>query len=109
MPRRRKTETDRALGRDGYDDMLATVAALLEEAQLTTARSVNTIMVAAYWGIGRRIVEHEKAGEELLVRLSKRPPGSFRAGLQPYEPQEFQEILRYVVVAAFLCARPDVV
>jgi len=60
-----------------YGDMLSGVVDLLEAARRTAARSVNTLMTATYCEIGRRIVEHEQAGQaraeygqELLVRLS---------------------------------------
>ena len=50
---------------------------LLEAARRASARSVNAIMTATYWEIGRRIIECEQAGEvratdgsEMLKRLS---------------------------------------
>lgn len=62
----------------GYDDVLAGVVDLLESARRTSARAVNAIMTAAYWEIGRRIVEGEQQGAEraeygegLLKRLSE--------------------------------------
>lgn len=39
------------------------VAAILDEARQQTVRSVNTWMVAAYWLIGREIVEVEQGGK----------------------------------------------
>jgi predicted nuclease of restriction endonuclease-like (RecB) superfamily len=60
-----------------YEDVLLGVVDLLESARRTSARAVNAIMTAAYWEIGRRIVECEQGGaakavygEELLKRLS---------------------------------------
>ena len=60
-----------------YDGLLQGVVHLLEEARRTSARSVNTIMTAAYWQIGRRIVEREQEGrrragygEALIERLA---------------------------------------
>ena len=47
----------------GYDDLLGSIADLLEEARRTSARAVNSLMTATYWEIGRRIVEHEQAGK----------------------------------------------
>lgn len=47
----------------GYDAMLSGVAGLLEQARRTSARAVNSIMTAAYWEIGRRIVEFEQGGK----------------------------------------------
>lgn len=53
------------------------IVALLEAAQQATARSVNALMTATYWLIGRRIVEQEQGGQgraaygqALLKRLS---------------------------------------
>jgi len=50
---------------------------LLEEARRQSARSVNAILTATYWEIGRRIVEFQQPGEQradygdvLLKRLS---------------------------------------
>lgn len=54
------------------------IVALLESARRAAARSVNGLMTASYWEIGRRIVEFEQGGQEraargqqLLQRLSK--------------------------------------
>jgi predicted nuclease of restriction endonuclease-like (RecB) superfamily len=61
----------------GYQDVLAGVMELLDTARRASARLVNSIMTATYWEVGRRIVEHEQAGqrragygEELIQRLS---------------------------------------
>ena len=60
-----------------YDTVLAEVAVLLETARRAAARSVNAVMTATYWQIGRRLVEVEQGGKEradygtqLLKRLS---------------------------------------
>ncbi len=65
-------------GKDGYDVVLSDVVGLLEEARRSAARSVNAIMTATYWEIGRRIVEYEQGGKHraeyaksILNRLSK--------------------------------------
>ena len=61
----------------GYAHVLAAVASVVEDARRAAVRSVNTVMTATYWEIGRRIVEREQAGaaragygEALLRRLS---------------------------------------
>lgn len=61
----------------GYDEVLASMAELLEPARRTVARATNAIMTATYWEIGRRIVEFEQGGKEraqygkaLLQRLA---------------------------------------
>jgi len=60
-----------------YESVLVDVSHLIDEARRSAARSVNCIMTAAYWLIGRRIVEYEQGGkqraqygEELLERLA---------------------------------------
>jgi predicted nuclease of restriction endonuclease-like (RecB) superfamily len=62
---------------DGYDETLADVAEMIETARRTTARTVNSIMTATYWSVGRRIVQQEQHGkaragygEELIARLA---------------------------------------
>jgi predicted nuclease of restriction endonuclease-like (RecB) superfamily len=62
---------------EGYGDIHAGIVALLEEARRAAARSVNAVMTASYWDIGRRIVEAEQDGQAraeygkaLLKRLS---------------------------------------
>jgi len=61
----------------GYNTVLSDVIDLLESARRTSARTINTIMTATYWEIGRRIVDFEQGGEkraeygkELLQQLS---------------------------------------
>jgi hypothetical protein len=64
-------------GGHGYDTVLTDVVRIIETARSAAARSVNAVMTATYWAIGRRIVEHEQGGapraaygEELLKRLA---------------------------------------
>ncbi len=66
------------LALQGYDQLLTGIQRLLEEARHQAARSVNAILTATYWEIGRRIVVHEQGGkaragygEELLKRISE--------------------------------------
>ena len=47
-----------------YDTVVSGVVELLDAARRASARVVNTLMTATYWEIGRRIVEHEQAGEK---------------------------------------------
>jgi predicted nuclease of restriction endonuclease-like (RecB) superfamily len=63
--------------RSDYDAVLAGVMELLDTARRASARVVNSVMTATYWEVGRRIVEHEQAGEkradygeQLIQRLS---------------------------------------
>jgi len=60
-----------------YGDIHTGIVELLDAARQAAARSVNALMTASYWEIGRRIVEFEQGGTEraeygegLLKRLS---------------------------------------
>jgi predicted nuclease of restriction endonuclease-like (RecB) superfamily len=79
MARSRKTLAKKTAPANlaGYDELFADVAQVIEEARRSAARSVNTVMTATYWLVGRRIVEAEQAGraraqygKELIERLS---------------------------------------
>ncbi len=70
--------TDGKLSEDPkYAELASGIARLLKEARGQAARSVNAIATAAYWEVGRRIVEFEQKGRrradygsKLLERLS---------------------------------------
>ena len=54
-PKKKKTKkTPTTLDLRGYDAVLADITKLLEAARRTSARTVNAIMTATYWQIGRR-------------------------------------------------------
>jgi predicted nuclease of restriction endonuclease-like (RecB) superfamily len=62
---------------EDYDSILGDISNVIDMARRSAARSVNYIMTAAYWLIGRRIVESEQKGqvraeygEKLLERLA---------------------------------------
>ena len=46
-----------------YPSLLRNLVTLLDEARRASARTVNVIMTATYWQVGRHIVEFEQAGE----------------------------------------------
>lgn len=85
MAKQRKAQSSRAItpvkrgtSLHEYAEVLGDITDLLERARRLAARSVNTIMTATYWEIGRRIVEFEQAGakradygEALLDRLAQ--------------------------------------
>lgn len=61
-----------------YGGLLADISGLLDQARRASARTVNNILTATYWEIGRRIVEFEQGGKaraeyggELLKALSR--------------------------------------
>jgi DUF1016 N-terminal domain len=69
--------TDVILPEGEYSNTLSDVVALLEEGRRAAARSINALMTATYWLVGRRIVESEQGGQgraaygqALLQRLS---------------------------------------
>jgi hypothetical protein len=62
---------------DSYSELLTSVVELLDQARKYSARSINAVMTATYWELGRRVVEHEQGGrrragygEELIKRLA---------------------------------------
>jgi predicted nuclease of restriction endonuclease-like (RecB) superfamily len=48
----------------GYSEVHSKIVHLLDAAKSATARSVNAVMTATYWEIGRRIVELDQAGQD---------------------------------------------
>ena len=84
MPARTKA-TPTAAG--PYAGLVGDIGKLLEAARRASARSVNALMTATYWEIGRRILEFEQGGtkragygEALLKRLAMDLPGRFGRG-----------------------------
>jgi len=74
---RKTTSIIRAASRE-YGGFLTGISTLLDDARRAAARSINSVLAATYWEIGRRIVEHEQGGQaraeyggKLLERLSK--------------------------------------
>jgi hypothetical protein len=82
----------------GYEDALRDIVGLLEQARAAAGRSVNAIMTATYWGIGRRIVEQEQGGQEraaygeaLLGRLSADLTARFGRGFSARNLRQFRQ------------------
>jgi predicted nuclease of restriction endonuclease-like (RecB) superfamily len=76
MARSRRTIT-KAAELAGYERLFADVAECIEEARRSAARSVNAVMTATYWLVGRHLVEAEQAGKsraaygkEIVPRLA---------------------------------------
>jgi predicted nuclease of restriction endonuclease-like (RecB) superfamily len=93
----KKTGTSLARRPDPYANFAGKIAGLLDEARRQAARSVNAIMTATYWEIGRRIVEFEQKGkrraeygEELLIRLSQDLTAKFGRGFSVRNPRSFR-------------------
>lgn len=71
----------------GAESLYREVRAVLEQARASAYRAVNFAMVAAYWQVGRLIVEHEQGGrrragygEALLESLSNKLTSEFGRG-----------------------------
>ena len=70
-----------------FTQCIERVRKILDDARNNALRFVNTAMVAAYWQIGREIVEEEQRGQSraeygghLISELSKRLTGEFGRG-----------------------------
>ena len=90
-----------------YDATLNRFVELLETSRQMAARSVNAVMTATYWEIGRRIVEIEQGGkeraeygEELLKRLSKDLTKRFGRG---FSSPNLQQMRLFYLVYAEIC------
>ncbi len=91
--------TTQSGGRSSYNAWSGGIAALLEEARRQSARSVNVILTATYWEIGRRIVQFAQQGEkraeygdEVLERLSRDLTKKFGRG---FSRQNLQQIRQF--------------
>lgn len=85
-----------------YATVHADIVALLEAARRAAARSVNALMTATYWEVGRRIVEFEQGGQEraaygeaLIVRLSADLSARFGRG---FSRQNLQQMRQFYLV-----------
>jgi predicted nuclease of restriction endonuclease-like (RecB) superfamily len=92
---------------DQYDVVLRDISELLEAGRRAAARSVNSILTAVYWQIGRRIAEVEQAksrkvdyGKQVVERLSSDLSARFGKGFG--RSNLFQ-------MRAFYLAYPDIV
>ena len=88
-PSTQLTTSKKAASSPDYDHILSGMVDLLERARHAAARSVNAVMTATYWEIGRRIVESEQRGkkraeygEELMMRLSRDLTARFGRGFK---------------------------
>ena len=83
-----------------YQTVFGDVSKIIDAARESAVRSVNAAMTAAYWLIGRRIVEFEQSGEEraeygaaLIERLAEDLTGRFGPRLLPSERPEHAPVL----------------
>ncbi|KWF56113.1 PDDEXK nuclease domain-containing protein [Burkholderia pseudomultivorans] len=80
-----------------YAGIHGSIVELLDEARRAAARSVNALMTASYWEIGRRIVEAEQRGkrragygEQLIERLSGDLTARFGRGFSRQNLQQMR-------------------
>lgn len=88
-------------GRHGYDAVLADVFRLIEAGRSAATRSVNAVMTATYWAIGRRIIEHEQGGAHRApygVALLKRLAADLTAKLgRGFSERNLEQMRRFFV------------
>lgn len=81
--------TDLTIMPENYENIRSEIVELLKAARSAAARSVNSIMTATYWEIGRRIVIFEQGGEhragygeQLVEQLAADLSGQFGRGFK---------------------------
>ena len=89
----------------GYAGIHGGIVELLDAARQAAARSVNAMMTASYWEIGRRIVEAEQKGrrragygEQLMERLSADLTARFGRG---FGVNNLESMRRFYDLASF--------
>src|SRR5437867_3212417 len=92
-----KKTVSKALSEE-YGGLIGGIAELLEASRRIAARTVNALMTATYWEIGRRIVEFEQRGkkraeygEELLQRLTQDLTARFGRGFSYPNVNKFRQ------------------
>jgi len=89
--------SDTPLASSGFRQTYERIKNILSEARAQAYRAINTAMVAAYWEIGRIIVEEQQQGQQraeygknLLVELSKRLSAEFGRGFDRTNLQQMR-------------------
>ena len=103
----RKRRVERALvpanaeTANGTDALYTAIQAVLAQARQQTRRSVNQVMVQAYWQVGRLIVEHEQAGAaraaygaKVLQALAERLAAEFGIGFSASNLRNFRQFFQ---------------
>jgi len=85
-----------------YSGLLSSVSELLENARRMSARTVNAILTATYWEIGRRIVEFEQGGQiragygdAVIAQLSLDLTSRFGRGFGPVNLSQMRKFYRH--------------
>lgn len=96
-----------------YGSLVGDITKLLEHSRRASARSVNAIMTATYWEIGRRIVEFEQKGEKraeygkaIIERLSSDLSSKFGRG---FSRQNLQQMRQFYLFFSIRTNLPDTV
>jgi len=86
---------------NGSDALYNAIQAVLAQARQQTRRSVNQVMVQAYWQVGRLIVEHEQAGAaraaygaKVLQALAERLAAEFGIGFSASNLRNFRQFFQ---------------
>jgi len=86
---------------NGTDALYTAIQAVLAQARQQTRRSVNQVMVQAYWQVGRLIVEHEQAGAaraaygaKVLQALAERLAAEFGIGFSASNLRNFRQFFQ---------------
>ena len=112
---KKKTSVSKQSPIPEYSSVLSDIAELLETARRSSARSVNAIMTATYWEIGRRIVEFEQGGEAraeygeaMLKRLADDLTQSFGRGFSERNLQYMRRFYREWPISQTLSAKSEI-
>jgi hypothetical protein len=62
MTKRLKTQRPSGLVTTDYESALRSITEVIARARREVARTVNAVLKATYWEIGRRVVELEQGG-----------------------------------------------
>jgi predicted nuclease of restriction endonuclease-like (RecB) superfamily len=75
MPKRKKKNS--SIPKNNYASLINDISLVIETSRRISARSVNVLLTATYWAIGRKMIEYEQNGSDradyglnLLSRLS---------------------------------------
>lgn len=112
--KRKKSRRELESPEDGYREVLASMVELLESARRASVRTVNCVMTATYWELGRRIVEFDQRGEEragygqaLLESLSKDLTRRFGRGFSVRNLRSMRMFYREWPLRTTLSAEPS--
>ena len=74
------------------NNYISEIKKILKNARQKAYIAVNSAMVEAYWKIGRRIVEEEQSGKEILQNFSKKLTEEFGKGYSYRTLREIRQL-----------------